>query len=373
MEELRRRVPECIESAKAESEEVAALSKFTIWEKDIQEPGDASDIILLKYLRAEELDLEKAVQRITATLVFRAECQIDALTDAELPDYFQGHDDLKGFDTEGRPITVSRFGGMDLPKVFADPEAFVRYRAQLMEQSIRMLKFEKGAAEDLCQIHDYSGVPLTFQQGEVKAGVTAVSKVFGEHYPELKGKTIFVNFPTVFGKLWKAFTPLIPERTRKKFVILGSGDALGLFEHLNAEMVPEFLLGLRKEPPTKLTTPAQVVTVKARASEDLVCSKADGPAIHFYELRVCGAEVAYEVSFLTCSGSMELVKKTEEGEFLKTEDGVVTGEYAAKEAGELRITFNNAAAWFKARVCACRAQAEQDGDWVKVNAGGGYS
>ena len=32
---------------------------------------------------------------------------------------------------------------------------------------------------------------------------------------------------------------MIPERTRNKFVILGTGDALALFEHLSPEQVPE--------------------------------------------------------------------------------------------------------------------------------------
>jgi hypothetical protein len=362
--ELRKRVPEVIEKAKEQSSEVADLSKFTIFGKDIEEQSDASDIILLKYIRAEELNLDKwtngvgAVERIVATLVFRTECQIDALTDAELPDYFLGHDTISDFDSDGRPIMISRFGQMDLAKVFGDAEAFVRYRAQLMEKAIRTLKFEPGAAEDLCQVHDYSGVPLVFHQPEVKAGVTAVSKVFGEHYPETKGKTIFVNFPSVFGKLWKAFSIVIPERTRSKFVILGQGDALSLFEHLSPEKVPEVLGGLRKEPPSRLKGPAKVVTIKARDSAEVACAKADAPSKFCWELRVAGQyEIAYEVVFVPSGdGEEDVLSRTEKGAYLRVEDGIVSGEYTAKEAGELRIRFRNEAAWFKGRVCACRAE-----------------
>lgn len=365
--ELRKRVPEVIERAKAQSAEVAALSKFTIWQKDLEEQNDASDVILLKYLRAEELNLDKwkggvgSVERLVATLVFRTECQIDALADAELPDYFHGHDTLSGVDAEGRPIMISRFGGMDLPKVFGDPEAFVRYRAQLMEQAIRMLKFEPGAAEDLCQVHDYSGVPLAFQQPEIKAGVTAVSKVFGEHYPETKGKTIFVNFPAVFGKLWKAFCLIIPERTQKKFVILGVGDAFALFQHLSPERVPEALHGLLRKPPSKLKSVAQVVCIARGASEEVSCAKASQPAVFLWELRVCGVyEIAYEVVFVSDGGGEpEVVQRTEDGKYLQVDDGIVSGEYTAKEAGELRIRFRNECAWFKGRVCACRAEVSE--------------
>merc|ERR1719436_1247839 len=109
---------------------------------------------------------------------------------------------------------------MDLPKVFGDVEAFVRYRAQLMERAVQKLTFERGAVEDLCQIHDYSGVPLFFQKYEIKPAVHAISKVFGEHYPETKGVTMFVNFPAAFANLWKAFTLVLDKRTLQKFVIL---------------------------------------------------------------------------------------------------------------------------------------------------------
>jgi hypothetical protein len=359
--QLRQRVPEIIERAKGESEDVAALTEFTIWQKDITVPCDASDMILLKYLRAEELNLDKATDRLVATLVFRAECQIDQLADAEMPDHFKGHDELTGYDASGCPIVISRFGKMDLPLVFGDVEAFVRYRAKIMEMAMRRLKFERGTAEELCQVHDYSGVPLVGMPPEVKQGVTAVSKVFGEHYPETKGKTIFVNFPSVFGKLWKAFSGVIPERTRNKFVILGQGDVLALFEHLRPEVLPEALGGLLQAPPSSLTAAAHVVTIKARATEEAVCTKAEGPCAILWELRVCGAnEVSYEVIFKPSreDAEDEIVQKSESKKFLTAEQGIVSGQYDAKEAGELRIRFRNECAWFKSRVCACRAQVK---------------
>lgn len=357
--QLRQRIPEIIERAKGESEDVAALSDFTIWQKDITSQSDASDIILLKYLRAEELNLDKATDRLVATLVFRTDCKIDQLADAEMPEHFQGHDELCGYDADGRPIVISRFGKMDLPLVFGDVEAFVRYRAKIMELAMRRLKFERGAAEELCQVHDYSGVPLVGLPPEVKQGVTAVSKVFGEHYPETKGKTIFVNFPSVFGKLWKAFSGIIPERTRNKFVILGQGDALALFEHLRPEVVPEALGGLQQDPPSALTTPSHVVSVKARASEEISCAMAEGPCTILWELRVAGAnEASYEVFFKSSqeAAEEESVQKSESGKYLTAEAGIVSGQYEAKEAGELKIRFRNECAWFKSRVCVCRAQ-----------------
>merc|ERR550514_1918028 len=114
---------------------------------------------------------------------------------------------------------------MDLEKVFGDVELFVRYRVKMMEDSIaKLMPFRKGGPEDLCQIHDYSGVPLIFQEANIKGAVNEVTKVFAEHYPEFKGLTVFVNFPAIFSAMFSASSIFLPEKTRKKFSILGEGN-----------------------------------------------------------------------------------------------------------------------------------------------------
>merc|ERR1712218_685699 len=138
--DLRGRVPAIVAKARLKSTDAAAKSEPTLWRVNIETKSDASDMILLKYIRAEELDVDKAAERITQSLIFRAECHIDELTEAELPEHFCGHDFMTGVDPSGRPVMVSRFGGMDIPKVFGDPEAFVRYRVKVMEQAVAQLK-----------------------------------------------------------------------------------------------------------------------------------------------------------------------------------------------------------------------------------------
>mmetsp|Transcript_40470 Transcript_40470/g.101645 ORF Transcript_40470/g.101645 Transcript_40470/m.101645 type:complete len:381 (-) Transcript_40470:41-1183(-) len=357
--DLRSRLPLITAKAREASAEAAAVPEggFTLWRVRIEEQSDASDIVLLKYLRAEELDVDKAQERVVQTLVFRADCKIDELAEAELPEYFQGHDFITGVDEGGRPIMISRFGGMDIEKVFGDAEAFVRYRAKLMENAIALLKFERGAPEDLTQVHDYSGVLTTMFNSNVKNGVTAISKVFSEHYPEFKGKTLFVNFPAVFSKPFQAFAALMPERTRKKFMILGQDDHLALFEHLGPGLVPDALGGLLREPRSQLSGPGHAVMVKARDTADVAALELVGAGTVAWELRVCTYEVSYEVVFAAQgSGEEEVIAKSEQGQYLKAEDGVVAGQWTAGSAGSVRFRFRNECAWFKRRVCACRAE-----------------
>mmetsp|Transcript_92283 Transcript_92283/g.214402 ORF Transcript_92283/g.214402 Transcript_92283/m.214402 type:complete len:382 (+) Transcript_92283:50-1195(+) len=356
--ELRAKVPGVVEKARAESDEASALEKQTIWHVDLEVENEASDILLLKFLRAEELDVDKAAERLVQTLVFRADCHIDELAEAELPEHFQGHDSLNGVDVDGRPVMISRFGGMDLKKVMGDVEAFVRYRAQLMERAIARLSFKKGEVEDLCQVHDYSGVPLLFQTSEVKSAVSAVSKVFSEHYPETKGKTIFVNFPSAFSKLFKAFSVFIPERTRRKFLILGENDQHDLFQHVCPDIVPEALGGMLRDPPGAVDVPCKVVPVKSAEEVILLEVEQEQSVVLAWELRVCAFEVAYEVVFVPTSGAEQCVRRTEAKEYLKASDGVVSGEWTAEVPGALKCRFRNERAWFKWRICVCRAQVK---------------
>jgi len=357
LSELRARLPEIAKQAREGTEELASVPDggLTVWGIKIEEQSDASDIVLLKYIRAEELNVDKAANRIAETLIFRADCKIDELAKAELPDYFQGHDYITGVDKAGRPIMISRFGGMDIDKVFGDAEAFVRYRAKLMENAIAKLKFEKGAAEDLCQVHDYSGVIGSMYKSEVKNGVGAVSKVFEAHYPEFKGKTLFVNFPAIFSKPFQALAALLPERTRNKFVILGQNDHETLFEHLSPDLVPEVIGGVSRFG-GPLDGPAHFTVIKARDAADIKALELTEAAAIVWEVRVCTMEVSYEVLF-TPSGSSEeeVLAKSEAGQYLKAEDGVVSGTWSSKGPGTITIRFKNDAAWFKKRVCVCRA------------------
>ena len=352
--DLRGRVPALMARAREASEDAKAAERLTIWGVDLEKESEASDIVLLKYIRAEELNLDKAADRIVDTLVFRADCKIDGLKEAVLPDCYQGHDVISGLDVDGRPVMISRFGKMDLEKVFGDIEAFVRYRAKLMEEAMAKLSFKKGEPEDLTQVHDYSGVPLIFQTSQVKDAVSAVTKVFADHYPETKGKTIFVNFPTAFAKLFKAFSIFIPERTLKKFQILGENDHAQLFETIPADRVPEGLGGMHRS--DALAGPCQTIQVRARCTEELSLLKVEGACTLDWELRVCYSDVSYEVWFVV-DGSPELVQKSDG--LVQATDGVIHGQYVAKSAGELKCHFINSGAWFKSRLCLARAHVHK--------------
>lgn len=361
LEALRNLMPAILASVREQFSAAGAAQHLHIWGIDMEAQSDALDIVLLKFLRAEDLSMERAAERLEETLKYRAENGLDQLVDAELPLHFQGHDTIDGSDVDGRPLMISRYGKMDNDKVFGDPDAFVRYRLQVMEKAMAQLRYEAGAPEDLCQVHDYTGVNLLFKSDEVKSGIAAMTKVFSAHYPETKGKTIFVKFPLLFSKLFQAFSIFIPGKTRKKFIILGEADHTMLFDHVPPEAVPEDMGGMQAPPAAecrRLAGPCQSVALGSRSSQELDLAQVTSASTTVaWELRVCSHEIAYELLFAPADGGEEqLVRKSEPGEPLLAADGVLRGEYHAEKAGVLRCRFQNDKGWFAQRLCLCRAE-----------------
>jgi hypothetical protein len=332
-----------------------------LWGVNLTEESAASNILLLKFLRAADMDIEAAATRLLETMKFRVEGDINALPGVQMLEHFQGHDSFGGRDVEGRPVMISRYGNMDNDLVFGNADEFVRYRLQMMEKAMAQLNFACGAAEDLCQIHDYSGVPLLFKSEEVKGSVSAMAKVLSAHYPETKGVTIFVKFPLAFAKLFQAFSSFIPEKTRKKFVILSDSDQGLLFKYIQPEFVPERLGGMmidqQQQQQQRLANVAcHEVSVSPRSCTEVVLQEmpSAGAAIA-WELRACSQDVDYEIVFVPHGEAPEVVVTMQQR--LAAKDGVVSGEYTSQEAGTLVCKFRNPKGWFQDRLCLFRASA----------------
>lgn len=132
-----------------------------LWQCDLLQPSDARDIICLKFLRAEEFNVDKSFARFAKTLHWRLENDVEHLRDAELPEHMRGHDFLHGKCKEGRPLLVSHFGTMDLEAVFGDTDLFVKYRVAIMERAVaELLPFAADKPETLYQVHDYKDCPV---------------------------------------------------------------------------------------------------------------------------------------------------------------------------------------------------------------------
>ncbi|CAO2647742.1 Nn.00g086640.m01.CDS01 [Neocucurbitaria sp. VM-36] len=202
-------------------------------------------LILQKFLRANQNDLEKAKQQLLETLKWRKEFDpAKAAGESFEKSRFGGLGYI--LEVEGVPespnkkdiVTFNIYGAVkDNKATFGDLEGFLRWRVGLMEKSVQKLNLS-AATEPIpnynegpdpyqgFQIHDYLQVSFLRQDPHVKAATKKTIEILGRHYPETLSRKFFVNVPVVMGWLYSAMKMVIAKETVKKFTVLSYGNQL---------------------------------------------------------------------------------------------------------------------------------------------------
>jgi len=330
----------------------------TCWGVDLTKLGDPRDMVLLKFLRAVSFDKEQGKERLKATLEFRRDCKIDELAAMPLPSLFQGHDFNVGVDRNGNPISGSMFSKMDLEKIFAEEESFIRYRLYIMEHVIKRIAWKRGETECICSIHDYRGVPIMFRPPELKSCIKEISKIMADHYPEFKAKSIFCNFPKTVSSLWSAFSVFVPATTRAKMAFLGEDDFSSLFEIVAPEHLPFAMGGFgpwAEQGKDLSLTESTFHSVSSWSSVDV-----DGPTGDLvgktvaYQIRVLDGDLEWKIQTADENGEVveNLAEKIEPR--LLVEDGSIQGTVAITKPGKLRLQLINNFAYLWSKTVICR-------------------
>ncbi|KAL5407046.1 Non-classical phosphatidylinositol transfer protein (PITP) [Paraphaeosphaeria minitans] len=202
-------------------------------------------LILQKFLRANQNDLDKAKQQLLDTLIWRKEFDpTKAAGETFEKNRFEGLGWI--IQVEGVPestnksdvVTFNIYGAVkDNKKTFGDLEAFLRWRVGLMERSVQHLNLSSatqpipdfGAGPDPyqgIQVHDYLQVSFLRQDPLVKAATKKTIEVLGRYYPETLSRKFFVNVPVVMGWVYQTVKMIVSKETAKKFTVLSYGNAL---------------------------------------------------------------------------------------------------------------------------------------------------
>ena len=232
------------------------------------EPSEAAKVVLLKYLRRNAYDVDAAEAQLVKRLEWQRTFGLDAVMNESFGESFAGCDTILGADYEGRPIVISVFGHLDTERVFGDPQRFLRWRVQMMERALAKLQpWQLGGPETLLQVHDYADCAIVRKDARITEAVKTFSQAMWSYYPETKGKTIFVNFPTIFGVLFAALKTVLPAATISKFVMLGPvvPSRGTLLDFVPPHWLPERYGGLLTEAAVAAggegVVPAEVITV----------------------------------------------------------------------------------------------------------------
>ncbi|KAJ7491906.1 CRAL TRIO domain-containing protein [Mycena latifolia] len=222
--EFRKTVPDSLAKAYTEKPD-AKTAPITLWGVRI-DPANLVDarvsVVLMKFLRARNLNVTAASEMFVETLRWRDEFKVDDALKEEFPaDVFGKLGHIFGRDKEGRPVVYNVYGGnSDIQAVFGDVDRFLRWRVAFMEKSIALLDF--ATVDQAIQVHDYAGVSMSSRTPEAKSAASQASNIFASHYPELLYKKFFVNVPSYMTWLFWFFKTFLPAATFAKMSVAGT-------------------------------------------------------------------------------------------------------------------------------------------------------
>ena len=191
------------------AEESTALSTMR------ENPGlsFAPDEMVLRFLRARDLDVSRATEMLMAHKPWREQWMPHAITIADLPNSMpSGCWRFAGYDRQGRPVTSIRTSLWDPSKYSL--EEYVRYIAFFAERATCL--FPAGVSQSV-YVFDLNGWKLS--HAAYFSYIKQLVELNQNHNPERLGAAFLVNVPFIFAAAWQVIRPWLDERTASKVVL----------------------------------------------------------------------------------------------------------------------------------------------------------
>ncbi|XP_059633412.1 uncharacterized protein LOC132276145 [Cornus florida] len=200
-----------------ESNEIE-LTKIGIMRDFIQTQNpsakDVDDFMIRRFLRARDLDIEKASSLLLNYLSWRqAFIPNGFISTSEISNELaQKKIFMQGLDKMGRPIVVA-FGSQHKPSK-GSLEEFKRFVAYTLDKICA--RMPRGQEKFVC-IADLEG--WGYSNSDIRGYLAALS-ILQDCFPERLGKLFIVHSPYMFMTAWKAVYPFIDNKTKKKIIFV---------------------------------------------------------------------------------------------------------------------------------------------------------
>lgn len=183
--------------------------------------------ILAKFVTAKPTVTE-AAEQLTNTLKWRKQFRpLDAAYNETHSHLYEPLGVITPATSDRPAVTWNLYGAVDDPStVFADLDAFMRWRVGLMERGIAQLDFSRPERSTMDQVHDYMNVSFLRMNPAARKGSQAVVQVFQDYYPELLRAKYFVNIPLLMMWVFKFVRMRMDAKTADKFHVVHNGPDL---------------------------------------------------------------------------------------------------------------------------------------------------
>ncbi|KAB2089520.1 Random slug 5 [Gossypium arboreum] len=207
-------------------------------EKQDPSSKEVEDGTLRRFLRARDLDVEKASNMFLKYLNWKRNFVPNgSISPSEIRHEIQQNKMfLQGWDKKGRPIALllaarhfQHEGGVD---------EFKRFIVYLFDKIITRMP---PGQEKFIVIGDLKG--WGYANSDIRAYLAALSLV-QDYYPERLEKLFVVHAPYIFMTAWKVVYPFIDPKTRKKIIFVDNKSLKStLLEEIDESQLPATLGG----------------------------------------------------------------------------------------------------------------------------------
>ncbi|XP_022716510.1 patellin-4 [Durio zibethinus] len=327
---------------------------ISLWEVPLlpSKGGEATDVVLLKFLRAREFKVNDAFQMLKNTLQWRKDGKIDSILNEEFGADLGSAAYMNGIDKEGHPVCYNIYGVFDdeklYKKTFGTEEKrgqFLRWRFQLMEKGIQKLDLRPGGVTSLLQINDLKNSPGPSRK-ELRIAMKHAVGALQDNYPEFVARNIFINVPFWYYALNALLSPFLTQRSKSKFVVARPAKVTEtLLKYIPAEEVPVQYGGFKMENDFEFyaqDASVSEIIVKAGSTVTIEIHADEVGTTSIWELIVLSWEVNYKAEFVPSDeGSYTIIVQKSKKIGSQSQEGPIRNTFRNNEPGKLVLTIEN--------------------------------
>jgi len=207
----------------------------------------ASEVDMLRFLRARQCDVDRATEMAVASIKWRASVKPWAIVPENIPEALpSGVWRWAGYTKSGMPILHVDCENWK-PSQYYGVEEYIRYLGYVLEGAVGRM------GEGVQRVFVIYWIPkLNMEMMKPRAMECAqtLMKVMQDQFPERLGAAVVCNAPAMFSAMWKAVQGWIDPVTKAKFQIAPRGQATEtLLKYIDADVLPKSLGGQHEEYP----------------------------------------------------------------------------------------------------------------------------
>ncbi|XP_004503847.1 uncharacterized protein [Cicer arietinum] len=207
---------------------------------ETQDPSskEEDDLTITRFLRARDLDVEKASTMFLKYLKWRRSFVPNgSISISEIPnDLADDKVFVQGCNKIGQPIFIV-FGAKHFQKKDGLHE-FKRFVVYLLDKLCASMPPGQEKFVGIIELKGWS-----YSNSDVRGYISALS-ILQDYYPERLGKLLILHAPYIFMRVWKIVYPFIDNKTRKKIVFVESNKLKStLQEEIDESQLPEIYGG----------------------------------------------------------------------------------------------------------------------------------